>query len=96
MGIWTETENGLFVLSLDQHGLALRQNKYKPELIDCDKLKPEVEEEADRGDCSPPFSPFLDIFLKEILFRLNLRSCCETSESQGQRCRLGKLRECQR
>ena len=51
MGIWTETENGLFVLSLDQQGLALRQNKYKPELIDCDKLKPEVEEEADRGDC---------------------------------------------
>ena len=27
-----------------------RQNKFKPELIDCDKLKPEVGEEADRGD----------------------------------------------
>ena len=52
-------------ITLDQHGPALRQNKYKPELIDCDKLKPEVEEEADRGDCSPPFSPFLEIFLKE-------------------------------
>ena len=53
------------LITLDQHGPALRQNKYKPELIDCDKLKPEVEEEADRGDRSPSFSPFLQIFLKE-------------------------------
>ena len=33
-----------------------RQNKFKPELIDCDKLKPEVEEEADRGDSFNSFS----------------------------------------
>ena len=33
-----------------------RQNKFKPELIDCDKLKPEVEEEADRGDSINSFS----------------------------------------
>ena len=34
-----------------------RQNKFKPELIDCDKLKPEVAEEADRGDILL-FTPF--------------------------------------
>ena len=37
--------------------LIFRQNKFKPELIDCDKLKPEVAEEADRGDILL-FTPF--------------------------------------
>ena len=36
----------------DLKKMIFRQNKYKPELIECDKLKPEVEEEADRGDNS--------------------------------------------
>ena len=45
-----DIKSNSFTLSHRKVTWIFRQNKFKPELIDCDKLKPEVEEEADRGD----------------------------------------------